>query len=146
MPFLDPDRSPDEYYEISPYLFWSVIGVASRRYRDDPALVAALSKPVTELMWESIARAPLQLPQIQGLILACIWPFPTLRMLTDNTLLLCNLAFTAAMLLGLHRPNYVHEYRITKANAMLDTFDKDEGLKTWVACNIMGQMYVFNLR
>lgn len=138
MPFLDPSKSIDEYYESSPFLFWSIIEVASRRYRDQPGLLTALNKPVTDLLWQTVATAPLKLPHVQGLLLAATWPCPTLRMKSDISGTLCNIAMASALQFGYHRPNYAFEWMISRIP--MPAIDSGERLRTWATINIIGQM------
>lgn len=77
LPFLDPSESPDEYYKTGPSLFWAIIGVGSRRYRDDVTLLTVLSEWVMKVIWAEIAKPPYKLSTVQAIIVFCIWPFPT---------------------------------------------------------------------
>jgi hypothetical protein len=49
MPLLEPGLHPEQCYKNSPFLFWTIVAVASRRYVDDVALLDSLSEPVTSL-------------------------------------------------------------------------------------------------
>jgi hypothetical protein len=79
-PFLDPAKSPDDYYKSGNSLFWAIIGVASRgsrRYREDITLLHALSYRVMKHIWAEIPNPPYKVSTLQSLIILCIWPFPT---------------------------------------------------------------------
>ncbi|KAG5218280.1 C6 transcription factor (Leu3) [Trichophyton interdigitale] len=49
LPLLETQKTPEEYYDTSPLLFWTILAVASRRYQTDSSLLNALSGPVLRL-------------------------------------------------------------------------------------------------
>ncbi|KAI9745651.1 MAG: hypothetical protein M1818_001185 [Claussenomyces sp. TS43310] len=142
LPVLDTARSPDEYYEKSPFLFWTLIGVAARMYQRDPYLVSTLSTCVQKLAWNRIAEPPLPLPEVQALCLLCTWPSIDMHAWSDASMLFSNIAMASAMHLGLHRPDYAHEFskRSRKRWQMpLKEPERFERGKTWAVCNIISQ-------
>lgn len=104
LPFLNPSKSPDEYYESGPILFWLIISIASRRYTNDILLFPVLCEWVPNLLWENIPKPPYTIPMVQAIILACAWTFPTTSMWNDAIVTLSSIAISTSMQLGLHRP------------------------------------------
>jgi hypothetical protein len=43
LPIIDPTLSPDQCYSQSPFLFWAIVCIGSRRYPDDPTLLGWLA-------------------------------------------------------------------------------------------------------
>jgi hypothetical protein len=148
LPVLDPSSSADEYYDSSPLLFWAIISAASRRYRDDSHLLMSLFQPVTQLAWKTASDPPIWRPGIQALLILCFWPFPSLNtMKVETSMNLMSIAVNSAMQIGLHRPEYSHEFGIFRylTNRRQPPEDeKQEATKTWAACNIVAQQYVFS--
>jgi transcriptional regulatory protein LEU3 len=146
LPFLDPSMSPDECSDASPLLFWSIISIASRRYRADPLLLPSLSKYVTQLAWTTVSDPPILRFEVQALLLICFWQFPSLTTLkADPSLHFVTIAINSAMQSGLHRPDFGLEFGTTKNRVNrrnLTEPEKFEATKTWAACNIVAQQYV----
>ena len=104
LPFLDPSKSPDDYYNSGTHLFWAIIGVASRRYDEDFFLFAVLSEWLPKLIWSSIADPPYHISLVQSIILIATWPFPVESTYNSTLITLSSIAISTAMQLGLHRP------------------------------------------
>ena len=110
LPFLEPVRTPHEYYESSPLLFWSIVAVAARQYRADETLLTRLSPALTDLLWTVIASSNMSTAHVQALLLLSYWQLPNFHLWTDRSLILTNIALTSAMHLGMHRPGREDEY------------------------------------
>jgi hypothetical protein len=104
LPFLDASLSPDQYFQSSPLLFWTIIGIASRRYVEDVTLFPILSGLVPKLMWEMITKPPYLITTAQAVIALCNWPFPVTSAWSDILITMSSIALSMAMQLGLHRP------------------------------------------
>ncbi|EDN08000.1 hypothetical protein HCAG_04510 [Histoplasma mississippiense (nom. inval.)] len=137
LPFLDRDRSPEEYYSASPLLFWSIISVGSRRYQADPTLLNALSGPVSRLVWSVLADVPQSYHVVKALALLCTWPFPTSSTSTDPTFMLCGMMMHIAMQIGLHRPSHAQDF--SKFRIEFREGELKDRVKTWGICNIVAQ-------
>ncbi|KAE9369652.1 hypothetical protein N431DRAFT_427821 [Stipitochalara longipes BDJ] len=135
-PLIHPDHSPDRVYESSALLFWAIISIASRRHAEKSTVLGLLAKSVQKLMWSTISAPPLTITAIQALLLLCMWPFPDLRIWSDNSLFLSSIAVNSAMHMGLHRPQHLHEYI---RYAGFERLPVDGHIKTWAACNIVSQ-------
>ena len=110
LPFLDASKPPDNYYNSSTCLFWVIIGIASRRYREDVTLLTILSELVTRIVWNDISHPPYTVPGIQAIVALSIWPFPTTSTWHDTSTTLSSIAVSAAMQLGLHRPQHAQDF------------------------------------
>ncbi len=113
LPFLDASKSPDAYYKSSISLFWVIIGVAARRYREDVTLLHVLSDLVMKLVWSEISKPPYKLSTVQAVILLCIWPFPTTSTWNDVSVTMSSIAISIAMQVGLHKPFNTQDFSRT---------------------------------
>ena len=134
---LDPSLSPDSYYMRSPVLFWAIISVAARRCEDEPTLMASLSSPVTCLIWSNISNLPHSMGLIQAILLLCNWPFPTSVFSMDPSFMLISSARSAAVQMGVHRPEDMQDYLRTKRR--LSRQEITEAVKVWSAIYIIAQ-------
>lgn len=137
LPFLEPSRTPHEYYDSSPLLFWSIVAVAARQYRADVTLLTRLSPVLTDLLWTVIASSNMSTAHVQALLLLSYWQLPNIHLWTDRSLILTNIALTSAMHLGMHRPGREDEY--TKVAIDMRGAGLLERTRTWVACVCLSQ-------
>lgn len=137
LPFLDPEKSPDEYHQRSPLLFWAVLYVAARHYSAEPALFTALCGPVNRLMWATFAEVPQNYHVVKALILLCSWPFPTTSTSSDQSFIMCGVMMHIAIQIGLHRPNHAQDF--TKFRIELREAEIQDRIQTWAVCNIVAQ-------
>lgn len=140
LPFLERGQSPDEYYNTSPLLFWTIISVGARRYQPDTHLLNSLAGPVSRLVWSTLADIPQSYHVVKALCLLCTWPFPTSSTSTDPTFMLCGMMMQVAMQLGLHRPSYAQDF--SKFRVELIEEELKDKVRTWAICNIVAQRYV----
>lgn len=141
LPFLDCDKSPGDYYNVSPLLFWTIISVGARRYQGDSHLLNSLAGPVSRLVWSTLADIPQSYHVVKALCLLCTWPFPTSSTSTDPTFMLCGMMMQVAMQLGLHRPSHTQDF--SKFRVELIEEELRDKVRTWATCNIVAQRYVF---
>ncbi|KKK19251.1 hypothetical protein AOCH_005713 [Aspergillus ochraceoroseus] len=137
LPFLDRGQSPEDYYNVSPLLFWTIISVGARRYRTDSNLLNSLSGPVSRLVWSTLADIPQSYHVVKALCLLCSWPFPTSSTSTDPTFMLCGMMLQVAMQLGLHRPSHSQDF--SKFRVELIEEELKDKVRTWAICNIVAQ-------
>lgn len=137
LPFLDPQQSPDDYHAQHPLLFWAMIAVAARRYTVDPALLAAVSGPLTRLLWATVGEVPANHYVVKALCLMCTWPLPTSTTSTDPTHILCGVMMKAATGIGLHRPNNTQDF--SRVSVDLNRAQVHDRVVTWAVCNIVAQ-------
>ncbi|PWY73755.1 C6 transcription factor [Aspergillus sclerotioniger CBS 115572] len=137
LPFLDREQTPDEYYNASPLLFWTIISVGARRFQGDTHLLNSLSGPVSRLVWSTLADIPQSYHVVKALCLLCTWPFPTSSTSTDPTFMLCGMMIQVAMQLGLHRPSHTQDF--SKFRVELIEEELRDKVRTWAVSNIVAQ-------
>jgi Fungal specific transcription factor domain len=139
LPFLNPDRLPEEYHSRSPLLFWTIIAVGARHYKKD-RIHTALAGPVMRLTWQTLAEVPQNYHVVKALCLLCTWPFSTSSTSTDPTFMLCGAMMHIALQIGLHRPSHSQDF--SKFKIDLRETEVADRVKTWATCNIVAQRYV----
>ena len=137
LPFLNPDRTPDEYYQRSPLLFWTILTVGARHYTAESELFSALTGPLTRLVWSTIAEVPQNYHIVKALILLCAWPLPTSSTSTDPTFMLCGIMMQIALQIGLHRPTHAQDF--SKFRIELREVELQDRVVVWSVCNIVAQ-------
>lgn len=76
LPIFDSRPSPDACYNQSPILFWVIIGTACRSYSQNPTLLSALTKGITNLALLSVITTGSPLQRVQAFLLLVTWPLP----------------------------------------------------------------------
>ena len=138
LPFLDREKSPDEFYESSPLLFWIMISVAARHH--DQTLLNSLCAPLSELLWKTLADVPQNYIVVKALCIICTWPLPVSSTSSDPTFMLSGLMMQIAMQIGLHRPSHAQDF--TKIRIELREEEVRDRVRIWAACNGVAQRYV----
>ncbi|SLM39609.1 c6 transcription factor [Lasallia pustulata] len=137
LPLLEPDKSPDYYYDASPLLFWTVVAVAARRYHVDANLLNSLIAPMSRLLWATISDVPQSYHVVKALCILCTWPLPISSTSSDPTFMLSGLMMQIAMQIGLHRPSHAQDF--TKFRVELREEELKDRVKTWATCNVVAQ-------
>ncbi len=137
LPFLNPERSPDEFFERSPLLFWTILTIGARQYSPELELFPSLIQPLNRLVWATMADVPQNYHVVKALILLCAWPLPTSSTSTDPTLMLCGLMMKIALQIGLHRPSHAQDF--TKFRVELREIELQDRVVVWSVCNIVAQ-------
>jgi hypothetical protein len=137
LPFLDPEKPPEDYFSTSPLLFWTIISVGARRYNTEPTLLNSLSGPVSRLVWSTLADVPQSYHVVKALCLLCTWPLPTSSTSTDPTFMLNGMMMQVAIQIGLHRPSHSQDF--TKFRVELREGELKDRIRTWAVCNIVAQ-------
>ncbi|KAK4459142.1 putative transcription factor [Cladorrhinum samala] len=128
-------RDPDTCYRRGPVLFWAIIMTACRRFARDDTAFQFLIDSLLPLIWCSVSQPPLHLSIINAILLLATWPFPTIRFLTDPSLIFAGIAMNSSFLTGLHTGRGSHS-EFKSAMHELDTTD-EEATFTWVGCAII---------
>ncbi|KAK2003910.1 hypothetical protein LX36DRAFT_565274 [Colletotrichum falcatum] len=137
LPFLNPQQTPDQYFQQHALLFWSIISVAARRYSADPTLLTSISGPLTRLLWSTIGDVPSSYFVVKALCLLCTWPLPTSTTSADPTHILCGVMMKVATGIGLHRPNHSQDF--SRVSVDLNKEQLHDRVTTWAVCNIVAQ-------
>lgn len=126
-------KIPNTCYDTHPTLFWTILYVACRRFSRDETLYAALVEELSKTPWLMLSTASATLESIHALLIACNWPLPTIRFLTDPCPSLLAVAMVACMQLGLHLGKGTGEdYGCGERNNAKCT--DEEAASTWLAC------------
>lgn len=137
LPLLSPEQSPQDFFDQSPLLYWTIIAVASRRYSIRQGLLIELKQPLTDLQWDTIRGVPQNYHFVKALCLLCTWPLPTNSTSLDPSVNNCGLMVASAMQFGLHRPSHAQDFSRTKVD--LGEEDIKDRMNTWVAVNVTAQ-------
>ncbi|KAL4741239.1 hypothetical protein BDV11DRAFT_213475 [Aspergillus similis] len=114
MPCLDTESSPNLTYEQSDFLFWTIIGTASRTCAKNPTIFPALAKHIISMAFLSPLSESGAWNIVQGLLLVLNWPFPKADGGVDIIFPLTGLLLHVAMMYGMHNPVSSHEFFKTK--------------------------------
>jgi hypothetical protein len=138
LPILDPAMTPNECYELAPFLFWAVIGVGCRAYPRNPTLLPALSNKIQTMALMTL-NAPVTLPVIHGMLLFLNWPFPKPSSHSghDLTFPLSAALLHMAMCIGIHQPVASQEF--SKVRVKLSEEDLKMRAETWGHCTLVYQ-------
>ena len=137
LPILDPETPAQQCCEMSPLLFWCIMSVGARRSREHSALLTTMAQPVMDLLWKAVRSVPHSPVLVQSILLLCTWPFPTSSSATDPSYVLSHTAVSAAVQMGLHRPQQQQDF--TKYRLSLTHKDINFRTTIWAACNIVAQ-------
>ncbi|GLA38218.1 hypothetical protein AnigIFM63309_005224 [Aspergillus niger] len=139
LPILDPETTPNVYYTHSPFLFWSIVGIASRTYSKNPTLLTALARNINEMALLSIISGSSAWHCIQGLLLVLTWPFPKDATMADVTFPLSGMLLHIAMQNGLHIPMSSHEFSKRKRLPAPSEAEMIRRSELWAHCVIVYQ-------
>ncbi|KAL4932895.1 uncharacterized protein BDV17DRAFT_299454 [Aspergillus undulatus] len=114
IPVLDVGTAPNLVYDQSVFLFWAIVGTASRTCAKNPTLFSALVKPITDLAFLSPLSGCGPWNIVQGLLFVLNWPFPKEDGGVDIIFPLTGLLLHVAMQHGMHNPVSSHEFHKTK--------------------------------
>jgi len=132
-PVLNASQGPNDYYELSPFLFWSIVVTGSRRYENSTVLEKT-SQAIVPLAFSSMAQRCAQIPIIQGLLILCIWRIPTNSMYKDMAHLMCGTAVHLSTQVGLHITGVGQDFaRMPIKN---DQDQKVHRARLWLCCVI----------
>lgn len=137
LPLLDENKPPEHYFNISEYLFWTIIMVGCRKFQADRGLLAKLTSPYKNLMWQTMTSVPQNHHIVKALCLLCTWPLPISSTSQDPTVMNCGLMMNVALQIGLHRPSHAEDF--SRSHIHLKEDDIRDRLKTWATCNIVAQ-------
>ena len=137
LPFLNPEKSPEDYYAKSALLFWTIVLTGSRHYKAEQNLYPSLARQVQNLVWSTLADVPQSYHQVKALILLCAWPLPCSSTSTDPTFMLAGMMQQVALQIGLHRPDHAQDF--SKFRIELRQAEQQDRVITWCMCNMVAQ-------
>ncbi|KAH8805215.1 hypothetical protein F5884DRAFT_442907 [Xylogone sp. PMI_703] len=137
MPVLDRAVSPDTYFLVSPFLFWAVIGVASRSYDKDRSLFDRISPNVIDLFLSTTRSRSNTIFDIKGLLLVLSWRFAPTSLTTDITHRLSGMMLHMAMQMGLHQP--IASQDLSRCRLQNNDINLNERAEVWGHCVVVYQ-------
>ncbi|EHK17250.1 uncharacterized protein TRIVIDRAFT_205851 [Trichoderma virens Gv29-8] len=102
LPIFQIAPGPNQCFDQSPFLFWVIVYIGSRRYAGDPTLLGRLSPKINSMGFAALESRSSPIQTIQGILLLCQWPTPVNTMHRGISLVLAGAALHLAMQIGLH--------------------------------------------
>jgi transcriptional regulatory protein LEU3 len=102
MPILDTSLHPNDCYQYSPLLFWTILAIGSMRFESDPTLIVALGPEVIGLAKDAVFSCKDVIATVQSFTLLCAWPMPVDTLEKDPSPALAGAALQLAINSGLH--------------------------------------------
>lgn len=99
---FDPNITPNQRYEDSPLLFWSMVCTGARRYMRNPIVYQRLSERMNELVFSSLSCNTGMTSVLQALLIICSWPMPRRTPYGDPSQALAGAGMYMAIQNGLH--------------------------------------------
>lgn len=128
-------RDPDACYKRGPVLFWAIIMTACRRFARDDTVFQFLIDTLLPEIWNCASQPPLRLPIINSLLLVAAWPSPSIRFLSDPSIVFAGIAMNSSFLTGLHTGRGAHpEFKPDMCKAHETD---EEAIFTWGGCAIV---------
>ncbi|KAK6428274.1 hypothetical protein LTR95_015582, partial [Oleoguttula sp. CCFEE 5521] len=87
---------------MSPFLFWTILWVGSRRYSKGRETADFLAAHISEVALAALSARSTIMQTLQGLLVLCTWPVPVTTMRNDLSYFLSGAALNLAMEIGLH--------------------------------------------
>lgn len=136
---MENDIEPNSCYDNSPFLFWTIVAIGSRRYSKNPTLVVQLGPRVTELAKEALFTREGIIFNIQALILLCAWPTHLETLGNDITPVLAGTMLQLSMIVGLHVYGVGQDFSRTKFK--MDPIQRDHRTRLWALSLTIFQRY-----
>ena len=133
----DSSVSPDEYYGLSQFLFWSIVCTGARKYTKDPTIMERVARRIMNLALSSIYSISQPILAIQAVLLLCLWPLPISTMYKDPSHALAGAAMQLAIQQGLHV--FGHEQDFARTQLWFADSDKIFRARLWINCLIVFQ-------
>ncbi|KAI5956331.1 LEU3 [Candida jiufengensis] len=156
LPVVDVSKGPERIYKLCPPLFWVIIFVSLRRFKEDysKTLLLKLSPIVkgilAEIMISPITRynpteedEPIynvsSVYSVQAFLLYSYWPPITSSLSADSSYNTVNTGFFQAIRIGLHAPSSFVSGVPTSTTNPKQLGILQEQIKTWIASNVASQ-------
>ncbi len=140
---FDRDQTPNEVYEYSEFLFWTIVCVGARKYSKDPTLVESLIKPVTALARQSLFDPDHAIPTIQAALIFCLWPLPINTVVIDQSHAIAGAAMQLAIQKGL--PYASRKQDFVRVALKQSEVDKLLRARLWAHCVVVFQRYAVDI-
>ncbi|KAG9253905.1 putative C6 transcription factor [Emericellopsis atlantica] len=136
-------RDPDECYAASPVLFWIIIFVVTRRHRragTSTNLFDALVEWLSKEIWTLPGSPLMGIEAVHAMLIICAWPLPTIRLVTDPSVVLSGAALNFCLSMGLHTGKGRHPEFCIGARSHFSSTD-EEASCTWLMACSLAQRY-----
>lgn len=145
LPAVETELKPNACFAQSPFLFWTIVSIGSRKYAGDPTLLSQLAPAVTRLAKEAafMPRNEKTVYTIQALILLCVWPSPYSSLSEDITPMLAGALLQQALAVGLHIFGEGQDFSRIKLKK--DRSQMDFRARLWAWCIIICQRQVLGI-
>lgn len=104
LPILERVESISEFHDSNPFLFWTIIRVATYNNPTYCHLFPRLTEPYQHLLTTRALSPIRDFKTLQALIITCYWPTSGLRQSNDSSWQYCGIALNTAMQMGLDQP------------------------------------------
>ena len=138
VPILEPCISIHAFHRSSPVLFWTILLLASSGHHIYGNLYRRII-PYHETLFAARLLDPPSLQTLHAILLLCVWPYPIKSQDDDPCWTLCGIAVNMALQMGLHKPDYSHEY-VKRPDMAPGTASIRR--RTWLACFQISTRYV----
>ncbi|MCJ1247809.1 hypothetical protein MMC30_005024 [Trapelia coarctata] len=130
--FMEPCTSIRDLYASAPFLFWTIILIASRKSGNGihTDIHGVLQPHVQAMLASRVMDLKPSIKALHAMLILCIWPFPVVSQAYDSTWVLCGVAMNTAMMMGLHKPGHAEEYGRPLAAVKGDPYTRK---MTWLA-------------
>ncbi|MBV36599.1 MAG: hypothetical protein CMP47_14275 [Rickettsiales bacterium] len=132
MPIIDTTIPVQTIKQSSPFLFWTIVFIASRFHTKYVAKSNLLVESYSDLVNRTILKPPHSFHTIQGILYLCTWPLPVMRQPQDPSSMYSAIAVHSASYLGL--PLAANPTSRTLAG--LESNHRHTMAKTWLGCFI----------
>lgn len=131
-PFLERSFNPSEMLVSSPLLFWTIITISSSF--PNRSLYERLQPILRRLLVSFLFPFTVSQELCQSLCLLCLWPLEASDPNDDPNFMYAGMATHIAMQMGLHRPDFTHEFKRIKELAVDPKETPTSRWMTWCAC------------
>ncbi|CZR69995.1 uncharacterized protein PAC_19896 [Phialocephala subalpina] len=131
-PFLERPFLPPKTLSSSPLLFWTIITVSSSF--PNRSLYERLQPIVRRLLASGLCPFAMSQELCQALCLLCLWPLEASDPNDDPHFMYAGMATHIAMQMGLHRPQFTHEFKQIKELGVNPHETPTSRWMTWCAC------------
>lgn len=139
VPVLDPSLRPNEYYTQSPFLFSSVLAIASRRDRRSASLTSALRIKVLSHIPAALFSPNSGPNTLTASLLLLSWHLPETDAL-DETPYVASIALVhAAERMGMHRLDRCQDF--SRVNAVYPMKNRSRRLEIYIHCLLLSERY-----
>lgn len=137
---FDATTSPDQYFEQSTFLYWTIVATGARKYSEDPTLYERIVRHISQMALGSLFSMANLIPTIEAVLILCLWPTPINTMFKDPSHALAGTAMQLAMVHGLHI--FGHEQDFVRQSIECAKSEVSLRFRLWIHCVIIFQRSV----